>query len=263
MDVEAQLTLSQNGKLFANPKRIALLKAIQQTGSISQGAKLAGISYKAAHDAVKDMNSRAEAPLIDSEKGGKGGGGASLTRHGLRMVQMYELLETIQTMGLQALNDENVPLHSLLGIMSRMSLQTSARNQLFGMITDIQPHSLHDLVTISLDDQQTLTASITRGSTRRLKLDIGKDVVALIKGPAVCVTTQPLPSEKGFINQLKGVVESVSTDENATEVVIKISDNDAVYALMDHEAKAPATIKTGMTAYASFSPAQVIVATLT
>ncbi|NVP01685.1 LysR family transcriptional regulator, partial [Photobacterium damselae subsp. damselae] len=58
MKLDAQLTLFENGKTFANPRRIALLKAIAQTGSISQGAKVAGLSYKAAFDAVKDMNSR-------------------------------------------------------------------------------------------------------------------------------------------------------------------------------------------------------------
>jgi molybdenum-dependent DNA-binding transcriptional regulator ModE len=46
-------------KLFADPRRIALLKQIEQTGSISQGAKNAGISYKSAWDAINEMNSSA------------------------------------------------------------------------------------------------------------------------------------------------------------------------------------------------------------
>ena len=52
MNLTAIATLQIDNKMFANPRRIALLKAIDTTGSISQGAKLAGISYKAASDAT-------------------------------------------------------------------------------------------------------------------------------------------------------------------------------------------------------------------
>ena len=48
MQAEILLTLKLQGTLFADPRRISLLKQIAQTGSISQGAKLAGISYKSA-----------------------------------------------------------------------------------------------------------------------------------------------------------------------------------------------------------------------
>lgn len=36
MDLKASLTLSSQDKLFANPRRIALLQQIAVTGSISQ-----------------------------------------------------------------------------------------------------------------------------------------------------------------------------------------------------------------------------------
>ena len=65
MELDILLTLAQQGKVFANPRRIALLKQIQATGSISQGAKQAKISYKAAWDAVNEMNTMADAPLVE------------------------------------------------------------------------------------------------------------------------------------------------------------------------------------------------------
>ena len=43
MQAEILLTLKLQQRLFADPRRIALLKQIDQTGSISQGAKHAGI----------------------------------------------------------------------------------------------------------------------------------------------------------------------------------------------------------------------------
>ncbi len=75
-------TLKLQQKLFADPRRISLLKHIALSGSISQGAKDAGISYKSAWDAINEMNQLSEHILVERATGGKGGGGAVLTRYG-------------------------------------------------------------------------------------------------------------------------------------------------------------------------------------
>ena len=127
------------------------------------------MSYKAAFDAVKDMNILAGSALVTGEKGGTGG--AEITRFGLRLVQMYELFNQIQDMDLKALNDESAPLDSLLGVMYRFSLQTGARNQFFGHIDSIERHSLHDRVTIKFTDAHNIYATIIHGSTVKLQLE--------------------------------------------------------------------------------------------
>ncbi len=76
MQAEILLTLKLQQKLFADPRRISLLKHIALSGSISQGAKDAGISYKSAWDAINDMNQLSEHMLVERATGGKGGGGA-------------------------------------------------------------------------------------------------------------------------------------------------------------------------------------------
>ncbi len=90
MQAEILLTLKLQQKLFADPRRIALLKQVVHTGSISQGAKLAGISYKSAWDAINEMNQLAEQTVVERATGGKGGGGAQVTRYGLRLIQLYQ-----------------------------------------------------------------------------------------------------------------------------------------------------------------------------
>lgn len=136
MQAEILLTLRLQQKLFADPRRIALLKQIEQTGSISRGAKNAGISYKSARDAINDMNTLSEQTLVDRATGGKGGGGAVVTRYGQRLIQLYDLLGQIQQKAFDVLSDnDNLPLDSLLAAISRFSLQTSARNQWFGTVT--------------------------------------------------------------------------------------------------------------------------------
>ena len=265
MNLTAIATLQINNKMFANPRRIALLKAIDATGSISQGAKLAGISYKAAFDAIKDMNSSNEQPLVNSEKGGKGGGGATLTRFGLRLIQMYDLLNKIQDMGLQALNDDNAPLDSLLGVMSRFSLQTSARNQLFGHICNIETHDLYDVVTIAITEQHHIYATITHGSTLRLHLKQNKDVVTLIKGPSITVCSEDNlihGKRDRFDNQLLGTLTAMKQDNQSTEITINLTDDISICAFVDNQDLMDETLRLGMPIYGLFHSTHVIIASM-
>ena len=93
MQAEILLTLKLQQKLFADPRRISLLKHIALSGSISQGAKDAGISYKSAWDAINEMNQLSEQTLVERATGGKGGGGARLTPLGQELVSRYVALE--------------------------------------------------------------------------------------------------------------------------------------------------------------------------
>ena len=90
MQAEILLTLKLQQRLFADPRRISLLKQIAQTGSISQGAKNAGISYKSAWDAINEMNQLSEQSLVDRATGGKGGGGSVLTDEAKEFLYRYE-----------------------------------------------------------------------------------------------------------------------------------------------------------------------------
>ncbi len=85
MQAEILLTLKLQQKLLPIPD-VSLLKHIALSGSISQGAKDAGISYKSARDAINDMNQLSEHMLVERATGGKGGGGAVLTRYGQRLI---------------------------------------------------------------------------------------------------------------------------------------------------------------------------------
>lgn len=107
MQAEILLTLKLQQKLFADPRRISLLKHIALSGSISQGAKDAGISYKSARDAINEMNQLSEQTLVERATGGKGGGGAVLTRYGQRLIQLYDLLAQIQQKAFDVLSDDD------------------------------------------------------------------------------------------------------------------------------------------------------------
>ncbi|MDN6834266.1 MAG: LysR family transcriptional regulator, partial [Enterobacterales bacterium] len=152
MQAEILLTLKLQQRLFADPRRIELLKQVRHTGSISQGAKLAGISYKSAWDAVNEMNQLSEESLVDRATGGKGGGGAKITRYGERLIALYDLLGQIQQKAFDVLNQDDLPLDSLLAAIARFSLQTSARNQFFGTVTERDHQQVQQHISVLLAD---------------------------------------------------------------------------------------------------------------
>lgn len=64
LDTEILLTIKLNNILFADPRRIELLRQIKQIGSINQAAKLAGVSYKTAWDNIDAMTKISPKPLL-------------------------------------------------------------------------------------------------------------------------------------------------------------------------------------------------------
>ncbi|MBA2598694.1 MAG: TOBE domain-containing protein [Chloroflexia bacterium] len=66
-------------------------------------------------------------------------------------------------------------------------MELSARNQLSGSVTAITLGEVMADVTVDIGNGQTIAAAITRGSVERLGLQIGDDVVVIIKATDVMV----------------------------------------------------------------------------
>ncbi|WP_058913614.1 molybdenum-dependent transcriptional regulator [Entomohabitans teleogrylli] len=262
MQAEILLTLKLQQRLFADPRRISLLKQIEHTGSISQGAKLAGISYKSAWDAINEMNQLADETLVDRATGGKGGGGAVLTVYGQRLLQLYDLLAQIQQKAFDVLRDDTLPLDSLLAAISRFSLQTSARNQLFGTVMAREHHHVQQHVDILLADGTTrIRAAITERSGERLSLNEGKEVLVLIKAPWVQITRDAsLASEAD--NRLEGQIASIETANDRSEVLVTLCDGQTLCATLPASRVKQENLVPGAGVTAFFNADRVIIATL-
>ncbi|MFJ3457141.1 molybdenum-dependent transcriptional regulator [Scandinavium goeteborgense] len=261
MQAEILLTLKLQQRLFADPRRISLLKQIAITGSISQGAKNAGISYKSAWDAINEMNQLSEQPLVDRATGGKGGGGAVLTRYGQRLIQLYDLLAQIQQKAFDVLSDDDaLPLNSLLAAISRFSLQTSARNQWFGTITRRDHQQVQEHVDVLLADGETrLKVALTSQSGERLGLEEGKEVLVLLKAPWVGITRDANIAQAAD-NQLAGVISHIERSSTQCEVLMTLPDGQTICATMPGaEAQ---DLHEGESALAWFNADRVILATL-
>ena len=75
------------------PGRVNLLELIHETGSLRAAAERMGLSYMRAWQLVKFSNACFNEPLVEVIRGGKSGGGATLTETGRQILRIYRQME--------------------------------------------------------------------------------------------------------------------------------------------------------------------------
>jgi molybdate transport system regulatory protein len=90
--ISLRVDLPPAGRL--GPGKVALLEAIEETGSISGAGRAMKMSYRRAWLLVDDLNRMFRAPLVEAAPGGARGGGAHLTPLGREIVAHYRAIES-------------------------------------------------------------------------------------------------------------------------------------------------------------------------
>ena len=85
------------------PGKANLLEAIAEVGSIAGAARQLRMSYRRAWMLTKSLNAGFRGPLVETIKGGPGGGGAQLTGTGREVLKLYREMEAHAT---EAIADE-------------------------------------------------------------------------------------------------------------------------------------------------------------
>jgi len=97
--IKSKFWIEVDGRpVFGRGKR-CLLEAIDKHGSISRAAREINISYRKAWSHLNAMEERLGMRLIERQIGGKGGGGATLTKNARTILEKYREMES----GLQKL----------------------------------------------------------------------------------------------------------------------------------------------------------------
>jgi len=78
------------GDAVVGPGKIHLLRKIDEEGGISGAARALGMSYRRAWHLLNTLSEVFPQPLIETEVGGTGGGGARLTAFGRKLIRDYE-----------------------------------------------------------------------------------------------------------------------------------------------------------------------------
>jgi molybdate transport system regulatory protein len=246
--------LSQH--IVRRPQRIALLQHIAEQGSITRAAKSAGLSYKAAWDAIDELNNLAQKPLVERSVGGKGGGGAKLSSEGERVLRLYQRLQTLQAQVLDAAEDA-----SDLNLLGRLMLRTSARNQLHGKVIALSSHGRNDLIRLELAAGLALDAQITHDSTLHLELEIGTEVVALIKAgwlDVVAAEEAATPGHNCMIGKIEAILDA---DDGPSEVRIALPNGQVLCALAQPHALKQLGAAEGKPIQVQFAPSNVLLGT--
>ena len=97
MDSVFRLRIGKDRELAVGPGKIALLEAIDETGSISAAGRKLRMSYRRAWLLVDALNRTFDAPVLTTATGGKEGGGTSLTPLGIEVVKRYRHAEALAT----------------------------------------------------------------------------------------------------------------------------------------------------------------------
>jgi molybdate transport system regulatory protein len=203
----------------AGDKRIDILRRIGECGSISEAARRAGVSYKAAWQAIETLSNLAGTLLVDKAVGGSGGGGAVLTPAGLRVLQAAVLLDRARSDVLALLGSASASHHTGPSLAA-LALRTSMRNQFACTVTRVQASEGRVRVQVQLPGQTTLFARVTRESAQLLQLRRGLPVLALCKATAVMVG-QRVEAAQGR-NLLQGKVWRASRAHGGGEVVLQL-----------------------------------------
>ncbi|NHJ33018.1 MAG: LysR family transcriptional regulator [Asgard group archaeon] len=104
--IKLKFWIEKKGISILGPGRMAILEAINQTGSLTEATKECNISFRKGWKLINEINEQLEQPVVISERGGTGGGGkTSLTEYGKKLVQQYR---TIQKALMAVVNDPDI-----------------------------------------------------------------------------------------------------------------------------------------------------------
>ena len=232
-------------------KRLEVLRRVGETGSISQAARDAGISYKAAWQAIDTLSNLSGQMLVDRTVGGSGGGGARITPQGLQLLALADELAQAREAVLARFAGGSSGLRFGLG------LRTSMRNQLPCRVEAVEPLGQGDptvLVRMRTPGQALLTSSVTRESADLLGLRAGLEALVLCKATAVRVGRGEVEDTPGQC-VLPGRIQRLARGQVRDEVMLALDGGGQWVGFAEH----PFAARKGQRAWASMGVSSLVI----
>jgi molybdate transport system regulatory protein len=233
MELASKLTLEMLGKPFLLEKRIELLHAIEEHGSISKAAKAVPMSYKSAWEAVDAMNSLSPEPIVFRETGGKDGGGTTITPYGTQLLENYALLKEEHTRFLARLSELTDIESGAFKTIGRLAMQISARNQIQAEVVSVMCGDVNAKIHLKLKSGQKLISTITKDAVENLHIEEKQTVIAIFKSTSVILSD--LMEENTNENLVKGIVSKIEKDTENVKVLVSIGNHDTIVSVMPVE----------------------------
>jgi molybdate transport system regulatory protein len=223
-DVKAgvEYKINLDGKSFLlNHSKYNLLNYINETGSLTEAAKLTKISYRTALNYIEKIESALDISIVDTQKGGRGGGGrTSLSQEGYSILkeckkinavmELHREVNEIEATVLEVNKSEgimkikmkeieiNIPLNekyeigdAILALISYDNIflmlnpqKSSIRNILKGKIIEMSLEN--EIIRVKMDvGGIILFSDITLSAEKSLNLSLGKEIYIGFKAMSV------------------------------------------------------------------------------
>lgn len=224
------------------------------TGSINQAAKQQGFSYKGAWQIIERANNAAPQILINTAIGGSKGGGSRLTDAGRALLSLFDDLEHQHQQFIAQLNLCLMNKADALILLQRMAVKSSARNQLFGTVTTVQPGAINAEVTVELKDGTAIVASVSVTSLDISQLTAGTQAVLLIDNTDIALVVDGKDWQWSARNQLPCRVIQIQIDEVNAEVMVQLPGGEWLSVLITRQSADDMALAVDQAAWAIFKP---------
>lgn len=239
----------------------ALLEAIDNTGSINRAASTAGYSYKGAWLLLETAENLASEPLLESAIGGKGGGGTRLTRAARDLLAAWRIVQAAHLGFLRTQESWLTQQPALAGLLRRISMKTTARNQFAGTIAAVESGPVTTQATLAIAGGHEIVATLTTAAAQKLGLAVGQEAIALIKSSAVVLVTDFAGYVLSARNQFAGTISRVERGAVSSLVIVTLPGGGNLAASVTNDAVDALGLAIGQAATAVFKAYAVMLAT--
>jgi molybdate transport system regulatory protein len=222
---------------------IALLRAVDDSGSINQAAKQQGLSYKGAWQIIERANTSAPQVLISTSIGGTKGGGTRLTDAGKSLLALFDNLQQQHQDFIASLNQRLACETDAVLLLQRLAVKSSVRNQLFGRISAISLGAVSVEVTVTLKAGTPIVANISRVACDALQLQQDAEALLLIDSSDISLALDVDHWQFSARNCLACTVIQIEQDDVNAEIKVALAGGESLSVLITrHSAEALALL---------------------
>ncbi len=239
----------------------ALLDAIDSTGSINRAARATGYSYKGAWLLLETSANAASVPLVERAVGGRGG--TRLTEGARELLATWRQLQARHRDFLRAQEDWLVEQPALVGLLRRIAVKSSARNQFAGTVRAVDWGPVTVQAAVAIASGHEVVATLTRGAGQALQLAPGKDAIVLIKASSIVLVTDFAGYRLSVRNQFAGTLSRLERGAVSSLAVVTLPGGCAFTASVTQEAVEALDLRVGQPCTAVCKAYEVMLAVAT
>ena len=187
-------------------------------------------------------------------------GGTRLTPKGLEYIALYKKIEHAQHLFFEALEHYTDDSDKFSAFISKLTLRTSARNQLLGTVTQIETNKHQAKLAIKIDEKTQIDVMITKQSLKEMDIKKGTTLYVLLKAAWISLFKAKPAITEETKNYLCGIVTRIEKDETQSEVTLSLEGKQTLIASIPTQNLTTQSLACGDTIWAVFDISNALVA---